>query len=1126
MNNLFKRVVSLSIVSALVMSASTAALAAETNDTAGTLVNNSANDSINTRQTDENGIFTIDMGDIPAGVKDLDIDDIPDEHKFRFMEEANDEIVFSQNDAILKRGIRNSSGLPEAVDNSTNENSIYFPPIGDQGYIGSCVAWGTTYYSFTYMLNKARGIPTTPETTYSPMWTYNLCNCGVDGGTTDDQAFDILMKMGAAPITEVPPETNPEIASNYLSWHAEDDIWEHAAHNRLTDYYYFTSVYYNDGRMQESTTPVPDFGTPITDPDDSDLHAIKTALCNGDILPITTFIGNWQCISIKSTDDPNVDNTHVNEVAAIECYGNYGGHEMTLVGYNDNIWVDINNNDQVDSGEMGAFKVANSWGIRDDENEGFYWVAYDALNTVSAVENYASSEGRLCILNTVAKLIVEDKDHSSNAFIKYTFNSEKRYDTYLRITATEKDGGNAVYSGTAFPYSCGSYSDYAWFWDTYTNYNGTVGPCDGYMYYDLNNIIPDITPSDLSCYNWEINVTDFEGNSPLLVKELKFTDSSTGAQYDILDGAQDTIDHTTYTYTEESVNLNNNLGCSLSVNPKAAAAPSFMTISAAAKNGTAPYEYYCEVKDEDDNITVLSDWCSSSTFIHTVAANKSGNYKYIVKVRDADGNTVTKSRLCYVAPVTLEGIDTGDSNEASIGDLVVLKPIGTLNANLLKTSDVVYTITKNGVANSCEAKNTTDFSIDFTPDAGGLYEIKCTVSYNGATLAEVSKNFFVIGGNSPDPDSITIYYKGYSHPNIHYCVENGHWTSVPGVAMNADTSVSGYTHSYTIDLGSNASYAKVCFNDGHGNWDSRNGANYRFEKGTYTFKNGTIKKLETGLKVSLSLPGNVLQLFDTMPFSANAEGGTAPYFYKFEERQEGTDVYLLNEFSSDNTSKEFCGGPPHTFQYDKTIIVTVLDSEGNVAQASEVISCRSQDISVKADKTNIAPGDTVQLSLYSEYPLYNLHADNYYVYSDEVLVECITANSDGTATWTPTEEGGYTISARILTEDGFTAGTALGTFGVRSQPANAVTIYYKGYSHPNIHYQVGNGHWTSVPGVAMEATNEVSGCTHKYTIDLGNASYANVCFNDGHGNWDSRNGANYRFTQGTYKYSNGKITAM
>lgn len=60
----------------------------------------------------------------------------------------------------------------------------------------------------------------------------------------------------------------------------------------------------------------------------------------------------------------------------------------------------------------------------------------------------------------------------------------------------------------------------------------------------------------------------------------------------------------------------------------------------------------------------------------------------------------------------------------------------------------------------------------------------------------------------------------------------------------------------------------------------------------------------------------------------------------------------------------------------------------------------------------------------------------------------------------------------------------------------------------------------------MTATTELSGYTHKYVIDLGSASYANVCFNDGYGNWDSNYGANYRFENGAFKYCGGTITKI
>lgn len=54
---------------------------------------------------------------------------------------------------------------------------------------------------------------------------------------------------------------------------------------------------------------------------------------------------------------------------------------MTVVGYDDNITVNINGETMT-----GAFKLANSWGTSSDNN-GFVWVAYDALNSSTGLKN-------------------------------------------------------------------------------------------------------------------------------------------------------------------------------------------------------------------------------------------------------------------------------------------------------------------------------------------------------------------------------------------------------------------------------------------------------------------------------------------------------------------------------------------------------------------------------------------------------------------------------------------------------------------------------------------------------------------------------------------------------------------
>lgn len=60
----------------------------------------------------------------------------------------------------------------------------------------------------------------------------------------------------------------------------------------------------------------------------------------------------------------------------------------------------------------------------------------------------------------------------------------------------------------------------------------------------------------------------------------------------------------------------------------------------------------------------------------------------------------------------------------------------------------------------------------------------------------------------------------------------------------------------------------------------------------------------------------------------------------------------------------------------------------------------------------------------------------------------------------------------------------------------------------------------------MNSSSEWNGYGYEYTIDLDDSSFANVCFNDGHNNWDSNNANNYKFEAGVYQYSNGKINKI
>lgn len=247
--------------------------------------------------------------------------------------------------------------LPAAVDNSKLPS---FPPIGNQQRLGSCVAWGSTYYHATHELGLANGTNNKAgfQTVLSPKWTYNLINHGSDTGSSPIDAYQLLSTHGAPSLANFPYD------QSYTAWNLNLQDWIAALSNRLGQ-----------------AVAIPGLGGSSP----QNLTAIKSVLNNGHIVTFATFIDSWIFTQIKQ-DPENPNSPHVGEWAASWMNGMNGGHFMTIVGYDDNLWIDINNNGVVDPGERGAFLVANSWGP-DWGNHGFIWISYDAFRQTSSVPN-------------------------------------------------------------------------------------------------------------------------------------------------------------------------------------------------------------------------------------------------------------------------------------------------------------------------------------------------------------------------------------------------------------------------------------------------------------------------------------------------------------------------------------------------------------------------------------------------------------------------------------------------------------------------------------------------------------------------------------------------------------------
>ena len=135
--------------------------------------------------------------DESVGYGDEPIDYFSDPSEEQIIRQSNSELDYSSN--IV---------LPDSVDLS---QSPYFPKIGNQMDMGSCVAWATTYYQFTYEANKLNGIVTDDDNTYSPAWTFNLWNGGADNGSVNSVAYDLLKTHGAVRMVDAMHHTGQQM---------------------------------------------------------------------------------------------------------------------------------------------------------------------------------------------------------------------------------------------------------------------------------------------------------------------------------------------------------------------------------------------------------------------------------------------------------------------------------------------------------------------------------------------------------------------------------------------------------------------------------------------------------------------------------------------------------------------------------------------------------------------------------------------------------------------------------------------------------------------------------------------------------------------------------------------------
>jgi hypothetical protein len=206
----------------------------------------------------------------------------------------------------------------------------------------------------------------------------------------------------------------------------------------------------------------------------------KQLMANGYVAIFGTYIYSWQWTEGGIKNDPSTsDDEFVGESACFWMKGASGAHSMTVVGYNDTLWIDINENGIVDSGEKGAFLIANSWG-KSWKNDGFAWLAYDALYVESKVPGAPSEDRWMAMMNTKVMLLTVKDSYEPSAVAEFTVNHAKRSQmgTMLGMSETSEDLPTSIWTPGALFFQGGEYA-----------FDGTTTPTDGTFILDFTDLI-------------------------------------------------------------------------------------------------------------------------------------------------------------------------------------------------------------------------------------------------------------------------------------------------------------------------------------------------------------------------------------------------------------------------------------------------------------------------------------------------------------------------------------------------------------------------------------------------------------------------------------------------------------
>ena len=279
----------------------------------------------------------------------------------------------------------NAPLLPYSLDNSTQ--ACFRPAYNQAGY--SCGQAALVGYNYTYEANRIRELPgNVPENQYPTHFTWNFWNAGnLYGGVSYFTSMEIMKGAGNPTVAEY----GGMAYGGEKRWMSGYDSYFNAMANRIT------TAYSLNVRTAEGIQNLKNY--------------LNDHLDGSNIGGLASFYANQPALNNLPSGTPEAGKKVV-------IAWNWSTHALTIVGWNDSIRWDYNNDGQytndidinndgiinVKDWEIGGFKFVNSYGgVPNWGDDGFSYMMYktvadeygqggiwnNTVNTLNVKENYS-----------------------------------------------------------------------------------------------------------------------------------------------------------------------------------------------------------------------------------------------------------------------------------------------------------------------------------------------------------------------------------------------------------------------------------------------------------------------------------------------------------------------------------------------------------------------------------------------------------------------------------------------------------------------------------------------------------------------------------------------------------------